>query len=250
MAVIELYEVSSDFDVLRFTSHQFDVLYKGLNWQSHVIERGGSIEQSDDPLRSDAAFEVAAGSPLANLALNPPLSTAPKVSILRSEDGGKTFFTVFAGRLMAGVWNDGFVAVELEAVHTELQVTGLKETVTPQCRFALGSRKCGVAEKPKAVTVKAVDGLVVTLTTALPMSYAFGKLRHNEGLHFIDRQVNATQLKLLHPASIPAGTKVTVFRGCDRSLECCHQRFNNAVNFGGSVNLPKKNPYVGDPIDR
>lgn len=249
MAVIELYKTEVHNEVWRYTSHQNDVLYDGMNWSAHAIERGNGIEQSDNPLRADTAFEVAAGSDLANLALNPPLNVAPKITILRSEDG-RQFYTVFAGRIMAGVWNDGFVSVELEAVHTELQITGLTETVTPQCRYSLGSRKCGHIESARTVTVTAVDGNLVTLTESLPLEYNYGRLKHGHNHHYIDTQPNVKTLRLLHPATFTAGDQVEVNRGCDRTLATCHSRFNNAINFGGAVNLPTKNPYIGDPIDR
>ncbi|MDX1301181.1 phage BR0599 family protein [Photobacterium sp.] len=249
MATIELYQIEIQADVWRFTSSQSDVLYKGFNWQSHAIERGASIEQSDDPLRADTSFEVSAGSTLANIALNPPLNVAPKITILRSEDG-LTFYTVFAGRLMAGVWNDGFVSVELEAVHTELQITGLTETVTPHCRYSLGSRKCGHTESPRTVTVAAVNGNLVTLNESLSLEYHYGRLKQGHNHHYIDTQPSSKTLRLLHPATFTPGEQVEVTRGCDRTLATCHSRFNNAINFGGAVNLPTKNPYIGDPIDR
>ncbi|ELR65837.1 hypothetical protein C942_00924 [Photobacterium marinum] len=250
MVVIELYQIELHDEVWRFTSNQSDVLANGYHWQSHMIARDASIEQSDDPLRADTSFEVAAGSELANLALNPPLNVAPRVTILRSEDGGRVFYTVFAGRLMAGVWNDGFVTVELEAVHTELQVTGLTETITPQCRYSLGSRKCGVLEKPRVVIIERVEGSRVSLVYPVPEEYAFGYLKQGQNFHFIDRQPDSLTLVLLHPALLAEGERAEITRGCDRTLTTCHRRFNNAVNFGGAVNLPTKNPYVGDPIDR
>ncbi|WP_299022481.1 phage BR0599 family protein [uncultured Photobacterium sp.] len=247
--VIELYQIELRDEVWRFTSNQRDVLANGYNWRTHVIARDASIEQSDDPLRADTSFEVAAGSELANLALNPPLNIAPRVTILRSEDG-RTFHTVFAGRLMAGVWNDGFVTVELEAVHTELQVTGLNETVTPQCRYELGCRKCGIKESPREVKIRAAEGNRVTLAYPVPKEYAFGYLQQGGNCHFIDQQPDSLTLVLLHPTKLAVGETAEITRGCDGTLETCHRRFNNAINHGGAVNLPTKNPYVGDPIDR
>ncbi|MGF1727218.1 phage BR0599 family protein [Photobacterium nomapromontoriensis] len=249
MAVIELYKIEIHHEVWYFTSHQQDVMVNGIHWRAHVIERDASIEQSDDPLRADTSFEVAAGSELADLALNPPLNIAPRVTILRSEDGS-TFYTVFAGRLMAGVWNEGFVTLELEAVHTELQVTGLNETITPLCRYALGCRKCGVTESPRAITIKSASGTRLTLTEPVALEYGFGYLKQGGNTHFIDSQPDGVTLKLLHSAHFNPADKAVIVRGCDRSLATCHRRFNNAINFGGAANLPTKNPYVGDPIDR
>ncbi|ENM5908638.1 phage BR0599 family protein [Vibrio mimicus] len=251
MAVTELYVVQIHQAIWRFTSSHLDVMYQNELFKSVTISRDSSIEQSSDPLRGNTSFSVMAGTKLAELALNPPLNVAPKMTILRSENGIE-YLTVFAGRMMAGKWDDGFVSVELEPLHTELQVTGLNETVTHLCRYSLGSRKCGRQLSAVTARVKSIQGDVITLESPLPASssYSFGRLQHEQSFYYIDTQLNQTQLKLLHLPEFKVRAGVSIVEGCDRTLQTCHSRFNNAINFGGAVNLPLKNPYTGDPIDR
>ncbi|WP_087022386.1 phage BR0599 family protein [Thaumasiovibrio subtropicus] len=246
--VVELYRVQIGNEEWLFTSAQADVVYQGRRWATQPIERSGNIEQSDDPLKVETSFDVAAGSELADIALNPPLNIAPKLTILRSE--GLGYETVFTGRIMAGVWNEGWVKVEVAPVQTELQVTGLVEVVSPQCRYTPGSRKCGLTLQGTNVSVKQCKGALVTFNESLPLHYQFGYLRQGQNHYFIDQQTAKNQVSLLHPALIAVGSTLQIVQGCDRTLQCCAERFNNAANFGGAANLPTKNPYVGDPIDR
>ncbi|PKF48852.1 phage BR0599 family protein [Enterovibrio nigricans] len=249
MAVTELYEIQIHRDLWRFTSAQRDTRYQGELYQNVPISRDSAIEQSSDPLKCETSFSVRSGNKLAELALNPPLNVAPKVTIKRTENG-QNYLTVFSGRLVAGKWDDGWVTVELEPVHTELQVTGLNETIPPLCRYSLGSRKCGRVLYPTQVNVMTVVGDVVTIDRALPSNYRFGRLEEGYNHYFIESQLSGTQFRLLHIPGFKPGAKVSLVEGCDRTIYTCVERFQNGPNFGGALNLPTKNPYVGDPIDR
>ena len=52
--------------------------------------------------------------------------------------------------------------------------------------------------------------------------------------------VQAGQLLLAIPldSAPPAGTRISLREGCDRTLETCATRFANAVNFQGEPFLP------------
>nr|WP_086937500.1 phage BR0599 family protein [Thaumasiovibrio occultus] len=248
MTVTELYQVSVFDDVWRFTSAQQDCQVDGLQWLSQPIHRSATIEQSSDPLKVDTNFEVAAGCELAALVLNPPLNIAPTLTIRRREITG--WRTVFTGRIVAGVWNEGWVKVELEPVQTQMQVTGLVEVVSPLCRYDLGSRKCGVTVQPYINAIAAISGNQITLDLPVPLQFQYGYLRVNNENHFIESQVSSTALVLLHHAALDVGARIELIQGCDRTMPCCAERFNNILNFGGAAHLPTKNPYTGDPIDR
>ncbi|WP_369010307.1 phage BR0599 family protein [Salmonella enterica] len=45
-----------------------------------------------------------------------------------------------------------------------------------------------------------------------------------------------------------AGELVSAYPGCGHALSVCHEKFNNALRFGGQHTLPKKNPFGSDPI--
>lgn len=45
---------------------------------------------------------------------------------------------------------------------------------------------------------------------------------------------------------LKVGDAITVFAGCDLTLETCRNRFDNVVRFGGQPHLPTKNPFLAE----
>ena len=50
-------------------------------------------------------------------------------------------------------------------------------------------------------------------------------------------------LTLIYPAPLTPGETVSLYPGCDHTLQTCHGRFNNAENFGGFPWIPRRNPF-------
>ena len=62
--------------------------------------------------------------------------------------------------------------------------------------------------------------------------------------------VDAGRLLLEIPldSAPPAGTRITLREGCDRTLETCATRFGNAVNFQGEPFLPGNDLITRYPV--
>jgi len=140
----------------------------------------------------------------------------------------------------------GFTA-ELRGLAAALDQPVAEET-SPECRAELGDRRCRVAMAARrrfARTVSA-DGpaLVLDVAEPVPGAWANGRLRWfggaNAGLEAMVAVSDGATLTLrLPPAfAVEAGDLVEVSEGCDRSLETCATRFNNATNFRGEPFLP------------
>jgi hypothetical protein len=232
-----------------FTAAQSDVVYEGKTWISQPIEHYQSIEQSSDPLKVSSAFNVAAGSDLAQLILSPPLNEAIKIRIWRN-NLADDYVAIFNGRIVSGMYNAGWIQTMLQPIYTDLLVPGLSESVTRQCRYHLGSRKCGAHVTTIRVAVSNVDGLTIELADPIALIYQFGYLQLGFESRQIDAQPDSTHLVLLHPLGIDVGEQLILTPGCDGLMSTCNGRFDNALNFGGAMHLPVKNPYMGDPINR
>ncbi|WP_135456748.1 phage BR0599 family protein [Vibrio echinoideorum] len=244
----ELFFFDSASNVWRYTSSQDDITYKNATWVSQKIDHDQSIEQSNNPLKTTTGFKVAAGEVLANLILNLPPNQSMKIKIHRFEQG--KYVVVFSGRVVGGTYNDGWITVELVPIYTDLQATGLNEGMTRQCRYALGSRKCGAQITRTKVIAKAINGRKIQFVEKLPMQFQYGVLDDGERQYFIDGQPSESEIVLLHAHSIKSGQSVDLIKGCDGTMNTCQKVFNNALNFGGAEHIPVKNPYVGDPINR
>lgn len=63
---------------------------------------------------------------------------------------------------------------------------------------------------------------------------------------FIVSQVGDTAI-LLTPSGLANGAAVSIFPGCDHTLQTCNDKFGNALNHGGQHTIPSKNAF-GDPV--
>jgi hypothetical protein len=58
---------------------------------------------------------------------------------------------------------------------------------------------------------------------------------------------NGTQITIDRPfsAAVIAGSPFTAYAGCNHTPQCCREKFDKIINFGGWQYLPVKNPYIG-----
>ncbi|MFW2850557.1 DUF2163 domain-containing protein [Sphingomonas sp. TX0543] len=122
------------------------------------------------------------------------------------------------------------------------------EATSPDCRAALGDRRCRVAMagRRRFARVTAASDEMLTLDRAEPVADAYGGglLRWFGGANSgFESAVTASSgstvtLRSLPPFAVEAGALIEVSEGCDKTLATCAGRFGNAVNFRGEPYLP------------
>lgn len=146
-----------------------------------------------------------------------------------------------------GIAGSGFTA-ELRGV-TALLDQAVVEQTSPECRAALGDRRCRVdmAARAQVTRIAAVieeDVVEVAEAGGDPGAYGYGRLRwisgRNSGLESAIRASAGVRLTLREPPPFAplVGDLVEISEGCDRSFATCAARFGNAVNFRGEPHLP------------
>jgi uncharacterized phage protein (TIGR02218 family) len=139
---------------------------------------------------------------------------------------------------------------ELRGLHDLLQRT-VGETYTPECRFDLGDRKCGIA-----LAALTVSGNVTSVTdaatfgdtsqTAATGMYTYGKLTWLTGANAgrsmevkaWDGAAQTFTLWLPMAQAISIGDTYQVTPGCDKRFATCKNSFSNGANFGGFPYVP------------
>jgi uncharacterized phage protein (TIGR02218 family) len=146
-----------------------------------------------------------------------------------------------------GLVGDGFTA-ELKGPTAALDAPVVEQT-SPECRAALGDKRCRVdmGARVRLARVTAVlSEQVVGVDAAEPSvnAYGHGRLRwiggRNSGLVSDVRASAGNEVTLREaPVFAPAaGDLVELSEGCDRRFETCVARFGNGVNFRGEPHLP------------
>lgn len=122
------------------------------------------------------------------------------------------------------------------------------EETSPECRAALGDRRCRAPMGGRIRQQRAVawDGRVLTVNAREPAPgcYGGGRVRWFDGANGgLESRVAASAgatLTLVEPPpfAVEPGVLVELTEGCDKSFATCAGRFGNAENFRGEPHLP------------
>lgn len=119
-------------------------------------------------------------------------------------------------------------------------------TTSPECRSELGDRACRVnlAARRRRMTAIATSQNILTLDQAPGPDFKNGILRWlrgpNTGLSATIVRTDGVRVWIAGTPEFEATTSLEVLltEGCDKRLETCSSRFENALNFRGEPHLP------------
>ena len=234
---------------LGLTSHDRDLVIDGLTYRAAPGMIPSAIERQDgfDPdsielsgaLTSDAITQD-------DLAAGRWDGATLRVSAVNWDAPEDDALFLVRGELGMVETGEGGFSAELRGPAALLEAPVVEET-TPECRAALGDRRCGVdmAARRRFARVVAASGMAVTVdVSAVDGAYVAGTLRWLDGANSgIDSRVVASSgaaLTLREPPyfAVSPGTRVELIEGCDRRFSTCVNRFANAANFRGEPHLP------------
>lgn len=138
--------------------------------------------------------------------------------------------------------------VEIRSLSQKLQQT-IGEIYTPTCRADLGDARC-----TRDLTAFTVTGAIDTVETnerfydaarnEVSGYFSYGEIIFTSGNNTgftteIREFVNGVFVLLIPtPKALQAGDGYTAIAGCDKRLDTCITRFNNALNFRGEPHVP------------
>lgn len=252
---VELYEFSRGSQRWRYTSSDRLETYDSQAFSPVAIKRG-RIGQSAQEARSNLELTVPLSLTLASVLR--PYPPTERIIVrwrrIRKSDGA-----------IRGTWNG--VLSDVTERQNDLVLTcqsnagaaatnGLRRCWQGQCPFALFDSDCGLNRE-----LFRVDGVLSAVTSQTVSSSVFatkpdgwfvgGFVKWVKGTatehRFVVGHVGPT-LTLLTAAPLAAGELVSAYPGCGHSLSICHEKFNNALRYGGQHTIPPKNPFGPDPI--
>lgn len=160
------------------------------------------------------------------------------------------------------IFQGHLATVELVAAKYKICVQGLErqlscligDVFSKNCRTCLGSRLCGINPEDYSYSTQVLDYQddtheVWVENIAIGMLekdyFKYGKLHFTTGaLRGQSFDISSSALSRLKLESLPNGAEIMVgdgcvlYAGCNRSLECCRDRFHNTVNFRGEPYIP------------
>lgn len=234
---------------LGLTSHDRDLIVDGLIYRAAPGMIPSALERQDGlnpdsieltgALTSDAITE-------SDLAAGRWDGATLRVSAVDWESPETDPLFLVRGELGMVETGEGGFSAELRGPAVLLEAPVVEET-TPECRAALGDRRCGVdmAGRRRLASVVSVNGMIVMLDSSQADGvYDTGTLRWLDGANsgIVSRigTSSGTMLTLREPPyfAVAPGTRVELIEGCDRRFSTCVSRFANAANFRGEPHLP------------
>lgn len=203
-----------------------------------------------------------------------PRTRVEVVEFVRSDESSAAVLRPFRGTLVSARRNVGgrreFVGLSCLPVKAMLQTAALGEPCNHQCLNGLGDAaiggRCGVllTAPPNrlVVPVDSIDGTKMVIASGVPTGlvdrfYQRGYALFdgvNIGIQIWRNEIEGNRFEFFMVRRIPdtwVGQNVTIFAGCDKTIETCRSRFNREQDFNGrGYGMPAYNPLLEDGASR
>lgn len=243
-----------------FTDHDEDLVIAGLTYEAATGFLPSAVESnadlSVDNLEVDGHIDAAA---LTAETLTAGLFDNAKIEIFLANwaDLSMGRITLRTGTLGNVKRADGRFTAEVRGIADKLQQSyGL--LYSRLCRVDLGSPACTVNLAPLTddeAIVDVVSGDTFTIATSRPGSFfTFGTCTFLTGqnagaaIEILQHVGSTIQLFTPLPRPMTSGDEVRLVAGCDKTIETCHAKFNNVINFRGEPHVPGNDKVFSYPI--
>jgi hypothetical protein len=169
----------------------------------------------------------------------------------RGDDGNNpaNIELVFTGRIRGVVPKQDVTEVICESFGTSVKRAGLRLGFQVGCNYFVYDSGCGVSSAAYAVSGTAldIDDAVVTCPEASAYVDGYfnnGYLEYGNYFYHIVNHVGDTLTLLTGLEGALEGDSVTIYPGCDGSLNTCWDKFNRGLDHGGFPFSPADDIYT------
>lgn len=251
--------------VLRYTSADRPIVIGAETFEPIAIARG-PIREGIDAKRSNVTITVPLQIGGEDLELASwwrpyPPSTTVIVDCMVLHYGDAEVSTEWIGRVVAPSYTDTTLKLTCEPSQTSSRRSGLQLKWQRGCPLALYSQgigMCNVDPAAHALPATLTDVTGLTLKAAAFATLPVGRLAGG----FVEwtRVDGAPEFRtiLAHTgdtivvnygaADLADGMALTAYPGCAHNWADCDEYFHNRDNYGGSMFLPVKNLFDGNPV--
>ena len=257
---VELYTITIGSTVYRLTSTSDDYTGpSGFEYTATAGLRRNSVSGGGPDTRRDfLTIEIPGDHAIPEQYINNVPGSLTEVTIdrVQRQDGDEESIQIFSGRISAVAFEQSGRRAKLrvEPLITAQSKTVPTITYQSSCNRVLYDSGCGISDSDPSyvlsgAAVTAVDGNTITVTGASGFGDGFftGGFVESDGAserRMVLDHTGDVLTMLLAFGSSPLGADVTVYAGCDKSINDCRDKFgNNTANFQGFAWIPTKNPF-------
>jgi len=248
---IQLFRFVEGVNVFTVTSSNRPVTYNSETYTPLPIGLLSDIESKQSADRATLDLGITANSSMAQRWTNPQLSVSVSMTLFIKD--GATVETWWSGTLSKCGIDGAQIKLTFDDGVGDTRFGSNQPVIQIGCPYVLYGWGCFLDKEDFADsgTIDTVSGLVVTISEAASQAdgwYNGGILKAVNGdLVMIVSHVG-DQLTLIRAATIAVSDAVTIYRGCNRSLEICDSKFSNHLRYGGYTRIPTVNIFAGSPI--
>lgn len=248
---IQLFRFVEGVNVFTVTSSNRPATYNSEIYTCIPIGLLSDIESKQSADRATLDIGITANSSMAQRWTNPQLSVAVSMTLFIKD--GATVETWWSGTLSKCGIDGAQIKLTFDDGVGDTRFGTNSPVIQIGCPYVLYGWGCFLDNEDFAVTatVTTISGLVLTVPAAASESdgwYSGGILKAVNGdLVMIVSHVG-DQLTLIRAADISVSDAVTIYRGCDRTIQTCDTKFSNKLRYGGYTRIPTMNIFAGSPI--
>ncbi len=257
---IKLYEFIRQTKSWLYTNADRDVSYGGRSYIAIACSDSG-VTQSGDTDADTVTITVPFNADVVKQWSSTPTSDSIQLIIRRmhQNDGDFEAPVTWVGEV-TGLTRPDYVsrAIQCGNMISRFARGGLRMTWERGCPHRLYDQNCRVDKTLFAVTgtVQTVSNTscLVAAASTFPGGWFNGGYMSWEIEPGLFESVGiethtGSQLQLFGATSwLENGQNVVLYPGCLRTIQVCHDKFNNVPNYGGFTNMPGTSPFNGNPV--
>ncbi len=242
----ELYQIVSESATQYYCNSNEIITYMGNSYTPATIERKGISYNSELETTTLGLSVAIVESPFYEFLID-HFHEEIKINIYRYFSYNDGVAPLYSGILDDVTVSGSAASVTIAGIESFLLQTVPRFYYQPACNNTLFDTFCTLTDSDydvnEAITAISTDGLTLSGSFSTTTNY----LLYGQAVFGTERRMivyhSSTIIKIRFPfSSLETDDVITVYPGCDKTLDQCVARFNNKVNFLGFPYIPKKNP--------
>ena len=209
------------------------------------------LHYSSDFARDVLTVTVPADNAVANVFFSGTPEYQMRLSLLRGGYHNGGFTQIWTGTVNGASFDfsgDAYTCdLTCETLASRMERQGLARCYQLTCPHTLYGNRCRVNPDAFAIRDTVTMSSSVNLTVAgsyAPGWFSGGHLVCADGVRRYIISSDNHAFSLERSLSVPVGSAITLYPGCDKSRGTCAGKFGNGINFGGFPWLPIENPFT------
>lgn len=244
---VELFDIHISGINLHLTSYNQDYKFEGVTYQAMQIKRNDlKVDTNSFDDRVKVSMPVRAN--IAKRILNSDLESTTSLTITRTFVGIDEKYIMWSGVIVQKEIDTQYLHLVCLPTAYILEKIGNRAQYTRVCRHVLYSKNCAADRNlfSSKNEITEVTGALLKMKNPVDVSYMGGIILLDSGVTRLILEVNdkMNTITLVNPfLGTVKGETVVLYKGCDKSIKCCKERFQNYENYGGFPFIPVRNIF-------